>query len=110
MKSKISCAMPYLLKKEIREYVIKDGYGLRGKSLWISEAIQNLLSLSDYPELVSYNNEMHGFDALETVVIDYKTKLAIENAVLKVRTEYPTLEGVKSRILRTSIMQRILRS
>jgi len=109
-KFKLAFAIPDSLKIEIREHVIKQGYGLRGKSKWISEAVELLLSLKDYTELVSYNDEMHGFDQIETVVISYKLKLEIDKALLNVRKEYPTLEGVKSRILRTSIMQRILRS
>ena len=109
-KSKISFAVPLSMKTEIRDRVIKGGYGLRGKSLWISEAVEKLLSIKDYPELISYNDEMHGFDEIETVVVEYKLKLDIDKAVIQVRRKYPTLEGVKSRILRTAIMQRILRS
>lgn len=109
-KSKIAFAVPRTLKNEIREHVVKDGYGLRGKSKWISEAVNTLLSIKDYPELISYNDEMHGFDEMETAVIDYKLKLELDRAILNIRIRYPTIEGVKSRILRTAIMQRILRS
>jgi hypothetical protein len=109
-KSKAAFALPKSLKNEIREYVIKEDYGLRGKSKWISEAVENLLSIKDFHELISYNDEMHGFGEIETVVLEYRLKLEIDNAILQVRKHYPTLEGVKSRILRTAIMQRILRS
>ena len=109
-KSKISFAVPSSLKNEIREHVIKEGYGLRGKSKWISEAVNSLLLLKDYPELISYNDEMHGFDEIETVVLEYSQKIALDKAIIQIRKEYPTLEGVKSRIMRTAIMQRILRS
>ncbi len=109
-KSKVTFAIPQSLKNEIREHVIKGGYGLRGKSKWISESVEKLLSFKDYPELISYNDEMHGFDEIETVVVDYTLKLEIDRAILNVRKKYPTLEGVKSRIMRTAIMQRILRS
>ena len=110
VKSKVTFAVPLSLKNEIREHVIKEGYGLRGKSKWVSEAVNNLLSLNDYPELVSYNDEMHGFDEIETIVLEYKLKLDLDKAILQIRKEYPTLEGVKSRIMRTAIMQKILRS
>jgi hypothetical protein len=110
VKSKITFAVPESLKNEVRMYVIKEGYGLRGKSKWVSEAVESLLSLKDYPELISYNDEMYGFNEIETIVLSGQLKLALEKAVLQVRTEYPTLEGVKSRIMRTAIMQRILRS
>lgn len=110
IKSKIAFAVPITLRNELREHVIKDGYGLRGKSKWVSEAIERLLLLKDFPKLINYNNEMHGFDQMETAVLDYSLKLELDKAILKVRKEYPILEGVKSRIMRTAIVQRILRS
>lgn len=109
-KSKIAFALPQSLKSEILECVVKEGYGLRGKSKWIYESIESLLLIKDYPKLINYNDEMHGFNDIEFIVIDHKLKLEIDNAVLQVRTKYPMLEGVKSRILRTAVMQRILRS
>ncbi len=110
VKSKITFAVPETLKNELREHVVKERYGLRGKSRWISEAVEKLLELKHYPELISYNDEMHGFNQIETVVVEYALKLKLDKAALQVRKEFPTLEGVKSRIMRTAIMQRILRS
>lgn len=110
IKSKISFAVPSSLKKELRERVIKDGYGLRGKSLWISEAVESLLEYKEFLELISYSDEMCGFDQTETAVIEDSLKLKLEKAIVIIRTEFPVLEGVKSRILRTAILQRILRS
>lgn len=108
--SKIAFAVQDAFKNELRKHVIQGGYGLRGKSKWISEAIESLLLLKDYPELISYNDEMYGFNQIETAVIDYSLKLRIDKAIVQVRKEFPTMEGVKSRIFRTAIMQRILRS
>lgn len=107
---KVTFAVPNSLKNELRERVIKGGYGLRGKSKWISEAVENLLEFKDYLELISYGDEMHGFDQIETAVIDYHLKLKIDKAIVQIRKEFPILEGVKSRIMRTAILQRILRS
>lgn len=109
-KLKISFAVPKDLKHELCERVIKDGYGLRGKSRWISEAITSLLGNKKFLELVSYSDEMSGFNQMETAVIEYPLKLKLDEAVVRLRKEYPTLEGVKSRILRTAVLQRILRS
>jgi hypothetical protein len=107
---KVTFAVPNSLKNELREHVIKGGYGLRGKSKWVSEAVKNLLELKDFFELISYSDEMHGFDQIETAVIDYHLKLKIDRAIVQLRKEFPTLEGVKSRIMRTAILQRILRT
>lgn len=109
-KVKISFAVPNDLSQEIRTHVIKNGYGLRGKSKWISEAVERLILLKGFVELINYSDEMQGFDQIETVVIEYPLKLKLDDAILKIRKEYPTIEGVKSRIMRTAIMQRIIRS
>ena len=110
VKSKISFAVPNNLKKELQEHVISDGYGLRGKSKWISEAVENFLELKDFLELISYSDEMHGFDQIETAVIEYSLKLKLDKAIIQIRKEFPIIEGVKSRIMRTAILQRLLRS
>lgn len=107
---KLTFAIQKKLKIEVQEKFIKEGYGLRGKSKWISEALEHLLSMKNFPDLVSYNDEMSGFDELETVVLDYKIKVKLEESVIEVRKKYPSIEGVKSRILRTAILQRLLRS
>ncbi len=109
-KLKITFVVPEVLQNEIRTRIVKDGYGFRGKSHWISEAIENFLKLSNFPELVSYGNEMHGFEKAETIVIDHSLGVKLEDAILTVRTTFPMLEGVKSRIVRTAILQRLLRS
>ena len=110
LKYKIAFAVPSSLKNELRESVIKQNYGLRGKSIWISEAVENLLNYKDFVELVSYGDEMYGFDQVETANLDYSLKLKIDNAIFQMRKEFPRLEGVKSRIMRTAILQRLLRS
>ncbi len=109
-KSKVTSAVPKSLKNELQEHVIKGGYGLRGKSKWISEAVESLLDLKDFLELISYSDEMHGFDQMETAVIEYPLKVKLDKAIVTIRKEFPIIEGVKSRIMRTAILQRILRS
>lgn len=109
-KLKITFVVPAKLQKDLRENVIKNGYGLRGKSKWVSEAIEMLLTIQNYPELVNYGNEMQKFDKVETVVIDYPLQIKLDEAVISIRKQFPLLEGVKSRIIRTAILQRILRT
>lgn len=109
-KYKIVFAVPSQLKSELRERVIKDGYGFREKSKWVSEAVASLIELKNFPSLVNYNDEMSGFDDMETSVVDYNIKAKIDAAIITIRKEFPTLEGVTSRLMRTAIMQRFLRS
>ena len=107
---KVTFVVPQVFQQDLREQVIKDGYGMRGKSKWISEAIENLLELPNYIELVQYSDEMKGFEKVETIVIAKNLKNLLDQAIIAVRKQYPTIEGVQSHIVRTAILQRLLRS
>lgn len=107
-KVKITFVLPENLQKELKERVIKDGYDSKGKSRWVSESIEKLLNLNSYPDLIKLNDEMKGFEKLESVVIVKELKKQLEDAVIHIRKQYPTIEGVQSRILRTAIVQRLL--
>jgi len=109
-KIKITFVVPESLQQEMRKQIIDDEYGLRGKSMWISEAILRLLSLKDYTDFVIIGNEMSDFNKTETIAVDKTLKRALDDAILETRKTYPILEGVQSRIIRTSIVQRLLRS
>lgn len=84
-KIKVTFAVPNNLKNELRKHVIKDGYGLRGKSKWISEAVESLLEYKDFLELISYSDEMHGFDQIETAVVEYSLKIKLDKAIIQIR-------------------------
>lgn len=107
-KVKITFVLPENLQKELRERILKDGYDSKGKSRWVSESIERLLDMNNYPELVKINDEMKGFEKMESVVIFKELKQKLEHAILGVRKHYPAIEGVQSRILRTAIVQRLL--
>ena len=109
-KAKITFVLPDVLQKECREQIVKDGYDMRGKSRWITEAIELLLGMRNYPELVYLSNQMKGFEKVESVVMTKDLKKFLDNSVIEIRKMYPAMEGVLSGIVRTAIMQRILRS
>jgi len=109
-KIKIAFVLPESLQKEFKERVITDGYEIKGKSRWVSESVENLLDMSNYPELVKLSDDMKGFEKMESVVILKELKRKLENAMENVRKSYPMIEGVQSRILRTAIIQRLLLS
>ena len=107
-KVKISFVLPAALQQDMKEKMIRDGYDLKGKSRWVSEAIVLLLKMETFPELVKLNDEMSGFGKMESVLISRELKTQLDEAVLKVRKAHLMLEGVQSRLLRTAIMQRLL--
>lgn len=108
-KVKITFVLPFVLQKELKERVIQDSYDMKGKSRWVSEAIEILISINEFPDLVKINDEMKGFEKLESVVISKELKRLLDSAIINVRKKYPAIEGVQSRIIRTAIMQRLLR-
>lgn len=108
-KSRISFYLPEDLQRDFKEQMIKEGYDLKGKSKWVSEAILQLFSMISYTDLVKINDEMRIFGKVDTVCVDKGLKKQLDNAVVDVRKKYPTIEGVQSRIIRTAIVQRLLR-
>jgi len=108
-KIKIAFVLPTMLQKELKERIIKDSYDMKGKSRWVSEAITELLLMQSFPDLVKINDEMKGFEKLESVIIPRELKNQLDAAIIYVRKKYPAIEGVQSRIVRTAIVQRLLR-
>lgn len=97
------------LHHRLQQRIIEDGYGMRGKSKWIIEAIEALLQLSDYPTLVDIADDMDRLSDIVSIRVPEDLMLRIEKAVMHVRKQYPLIEGVKSNLIRASIIQRLLR-
>ena len=108
-KVKITFVLPSTLQKEFKERVIKDSCDMKQKSHWVVEAIVKLLETHNFPDLVKINDEMKGFEKFESVIVSRELKRLLDLAVVDVRKKYPTIEGVQSRIVRTAIVQRLLR-
>lgn len=102
--------LPKQVKQKMLERVIKDGYGLKGKSKWIGESIEKFVLLEDYPELVDIAVEMEEMTSIASISISPELVKTLDAAVVEVRKKYPSMEGVRSKIIRASIMQRLLRS
>jgi hypothetical protein len=105
-----SIKLQHVLHRRMLQRIIADGYGMRGKSKWIIEAIEALLEINDYPTLVDIAEDMNELtDIISIRMPDYLAH-KIDHAIIEVRKKYPTLEGVKSNLIRASILQRLLRS
>ena len=105
---KVSFALPEGLQKDLKEKMVFEGYSLKEKSRWVAEAVERLLKLDDFMDLVKVNDVMQGFDKLESVLIDRKLKAKLDESIILVRKKYPEVDGVQSRIMRTAILQRLL--
>jgi len=109
-KAKITFVVPEKLQQDLRKQIIADNYSMRDKSRWITEAINDLLALENYEDLVNFGDEFQGFQKLETIVVPLDIKRQMDTAIITIRRTYPALEGIQSRIIRTSILQRLIRS
>lgn len=98
------------LHHRLQQRIIEDGYGMRGKSKWIIESIESLLQLVDYPTLVDIAEDMNQLTDIVSIRLPEDLMMKIEKAVVHVRKQFPTIEGVKSNLVRASIMQRLLTS
>lgn len=97
------------LHRRLQQRIIEDGYGMRGKSKWIIESIEALLTLSDFPTLVDIADDMDQLSDIISIRLPEELMQRIEHAVIQVRKQYPTIEGVKSNLIRASIVQRLIR-
>ncbi len=104
-----SIKLQKLLHYKMQQQIIRDGYGMRGKSKWLIEAIENFLTLPDYPSLVDIAGDMEQLS--ETISLRLPDELIkkLDQAIINVRRQYPAMEGVKSNLIRASIMQRLIR-
>lgn len=108
-KVRVSYFLPDLLLNDVKEQMISQGYDLKSKSKWISEAVQALLCSNNYIDLVNLNEQMQGFEKLDYLTIDRSIKGNIDKAIIEIRKVHPSIEGVQSKIIRTAIVQRLLK-
>lgn len=107
-KSRVSVMLPKQACLEIRQKMLKEGYSLREKSKWYSEAIASFLELNNFHQYVEMASEVDELSQAETIYIPKKLEEDLEDSIIKVRKKFPALEGVKSLIIRASIVRRLL--
>ena len=98
-----------LLHHKLLQRIINDGYGMRGKSKWIIESIDMFLALPDYPTLVDIADNMDQLSEIVSIRLPEELLDKIDQAIIAIRRLYPVMEGVKSNLVRASIIQRLLR-
>lgn len=108
-KIRLSYCIPEGILVDVRERMVSEGYDLKGKSKWISEAVHELLATDNFSDLVNINEQMQNFHKLDSISIEQELKSKLDNAIIEIRRNFPSIEGVQSKILRTAIVQRLLR-
>lgn len=126
-KKIVTIRLPVELEMDFMQRVIVDGYGMKGKSKWVAEAVRYLMKLEDFAEYVEYAAESNDFSgrnlqenegetekkaaktSLHSFYLEQDLLLSLRDAVINVRREHPHLEGIQSLIIRSSIIQRLFR-
>lgn len=110
--TRITVRLPVSLEMDFMKRVITDGYGMKGKSKWVYEAILHFMRLDDFEEYVEYADEMESPEKtkLQSFYFDLEFVRLLNDSVIKVRKQHPHLEGIKSLIIRSSIIQRLFRN
>jgi hypothetical protein len=108
-KYKVNTLMPEHLLRKIQDHMYKEGYNLRKKSLWVSESLSRLLELKkeNYTHLVNAATEIQKKTKAMTIYVEKDLYKKLDDAISTVRKHYPKLEGVKSLIIRASVVKRL---
>jgi hypothetical protein len=105
-----SVKLPVVLHKKLLSRVIDDGYGLRGRSKWIVDAVNLLLKLPEFEQYVELASDLKNCTEAISIRMPEKLALQLDKTVVQVRQKFPEIEAVKSNIIRASILQRFIRN
>ena len=98
------------LNGNLTQRVVRDGYGMKGKSKWIVEAVIKFLALEDYPYYVHLADDVDNLEDVLCIRFPIEMYQKIDEAVIRIRKDYPAMEAVQSHLIRASIMQRLIRA
>ena len=108
-----SFKIPSSLEIQIHKRIVEDGYGLRGKSKWMCDTLIAFLTYPDEEfilDAIGYAEELKNLDKS----VSFRPTIEVENLldswVIKARIYNPSIEGVKSKIIRAAIMNALIRS
>ena len=99
--------MPLNLKTTLRQVVADDGYGGKGKSRWVREALTQLFKHDPDLMNVGVGDDLEVNDAEDAFFLSMENGLAIDAAVEIIRSQYPRAEGVQSAIIRAAVRYRL---
>lgn len=107
---KITVRFPKRLKVEMQKALAKSGYGLRGKSKWLKDAITTFLRQADFVDYVEHGIDINQAELtdVEAFYLDVDTIQNLKKAFVKVRVKYPLFEGVQSSLIRAAIVYSLM--
>lgn len=107
----IPVRLPPELQSQFGAAVLNDNYGFKGKSKWVEEAVIELLNLGldSYAELVSLDETLTTQLKADKFSLTEHTRNKLDEALIELRKKCPEINLTLSSIIRTAILQRLLR-
>jgi hypothetical protein len=107
---KITVRFPKRLRTEMQTSLAKSGYGLRGKSRWLKDAITAFLLQPDFVDYVENGIDINQAElsVVEAFYLDADTIQMLKSAFVKVRVKYPLFEGVQSALIRSAVVYNLM--
>jgi hypothetical protein len=109
-KSTKSFKIPHNLEIKMNKKLVADGYGLRGKSKWICDSLKAFLSEDEdfIMDCIQYVDDLENLEKTVSFRSSEEVDILLSSWLIKSRKKIPELEGVKSKIIRASILQALL--
>ena len=104
---RISVRLSQRLKDRLPTCVTRDGYGMRGKSQWVAEAVVSLLRREGW-EGALLAERVAPTDSQETFQLPADLVQRIQEEVRRVDQAHPSLHASQSTIVRAAINRRML--
>lgn len=107
---KITVRFSKRLKIEMLNALVNSGYGLRGKSKWLAEAIQLFLRQANFVELAEQGIDINQAELIEVEAfyLDFNTIDNVKKASIDIRIKHPLFEGVQSALIRSAVIFRLM--
>ena len=85
------------------------GYGVRGKSKWIADALTELFDIENYWEVVIEEKPMAKLnDNPECFFVSSDMRSKLDDAIRLCNLKSPFKQGLQSSIIRSAIMQKLI--
>lgn len=105
-RNRVVIRLPKRLQDDLNAQIGADGYGMMGKSRWVSEAISMLLDSEGWIDKISYEVNV-AKDCKEDIKIDNKVFIKLNASSEVVKEILPNISSPRSSIVRHAIMVRI---
>lgn len=110
-KKKITVRISRKMKLEIEKNIQLYGYGKRGKSRWLSDAIVRFGNLNNIVSLIEEGQEINQakLSLVEAFYLNDEYNEKLIQLMIRARENLPLLKGVQSVIIRACIIAKLAR-